>query len=798
MAVNSQINISINTTNAIKSIAELDNEIGGVVRTVTDLELTISSLSEELRATEIGTQRFKELQSALIEAQGHMKDFELSVEALDADQRASEFGSFAAGLAEIATGALALTHAMGLGSDETDKFVEKMVGGFAIANTFRGGLEGIISAQKLLKNSTLATTAATDGGTLSMKIFNAVSKANPIGILVTVLLTAVTAFALFSAAAGESVVELERAKKAVEDFDRAQTASDRRRSAQNKIQSIETQSQIDAVEDRYKREEITLKQFQEEKKRLITADIVLQQQIIKDEIESSKKRTEVLIKEKEEEAIGSDERAAAAQAVLDQINETLDLEQDLNVFRAEARAFEKVFNREMRDEREEVNKKTNELTEAQKKQIKTLEELKKAYQDLIALEDDYFLRSMNEEDQAIITRLRQLDEETAKVDASIMHSAEQREEFIKKLIKESEADITAIRKTFRTEREQKELTEQLAFEEKLNTIRLTALNNSLKDELDANKGNEEKQKKLTEDFNKLIIQSEIDKTKKLIAIRRAYGEDVEDLLLQLSQLELGLSTDVTEKTEETFEELFANVLRIAGAVIGQIQALSNAIGDSIKQQEENARQEREAGYAQEEASLQNMLNSGLLSREEYESQLTNLNTKREMEERAARRRSFEQQKKMNIANAIMSGAQAVLGGLATQPLVPLGLIMAALAAATTAIQISTIKSQTFSAAQGGIVPGTGPGNVDSVSALLAPGEAVINSNSTSMFGGLLSEINEMGGGKSLTPDLPMRSTTGGGKPVYQQNQKEQRVYVLENDITKSQRRVTRIEDIARF
>lgn len=738
MAVNSQINISINTTNAIKSIADLDNEIGGVVRTVTDLEMTISSLSEELRATEIGTERFKELQSALIEAQGHMKDFELSVEALDADQRASEFGSFAAGLSEIATGAFAVTQAFGLADESSEKFVETIVGGFAIANTFRGGLEGIISAQKLLKNSTLATKTATEGGSLSMKVFNAVTKANPIGILVTALLAGVAAFALFNASTSESVAELERAKKAVEDFDNAQARSAERSRLQSEIQVIQNQSALRDLEDRYKREEITLKEFQSEKVKLAKQDIKLQLDTLKAAIKASQDRTVALERLRDAEEIGSDERAQAQLDVLDQIRATKVAENDLLIFKEKARAFEKDFNRGLRDEREEADK-------ANKKEVKSTTKIVEKKRELVDVEKE----------------LLRIDKE-------------------------------------QEEERQKELTQELEFAEKQNTIRLTALNKALKTELDANKGNEEEQKKIREEYNNLAIQSEIDKTKKLILIRQAYGEDVEDLLLKLSELELGLNSDVTEKTEQSFEELFANVLSIAGAVIGQIQSLSNAIGDNIRQQEENARQQREVGYEQEQASLENMLNSGLLSREEYESKLTDLNTKREMEERAARRRSFQEQKKMNIANAIMAGAQAVLSGLATQPLLPLGVIMAGIAAATSAIQISTIRSTKFTAAQGGIVPGTGPSNIDSVPSLLAPGEAVINANSTSMFGGLLSEINQMGGGKSLTPNIPMKSTTGGGKPVYEQNQKEQRVYVLENDITRSQRRVTRIEDISRF
>jgi hypothetical protein len=169
-----------------------------------------------------------------------------------------------------------------------------------------------------------------------------------------------------------------------------------------------------------------------------------------------------------------------------------------------------------------------------------------------------------------------------------------------------------------------------------------------------------------------------------------------------------------------------------------------------------------------------------------------------MEERAARRKAFNDEKKLRMASAGMAMAQAILNGLATQPLVPLGIIMSALAAVTGGIQLSNIKNQQFTAAKGGVVPGSGPSHIDSVPSMLAPGEMVINSQSASMFPQTLSQINQMGGGIALTPDIPQKTTSGGNQKVYQENKEAQRVYVLETDITRSQKRVTRIEDIASF
>ncbi len=68
---------------------------------------------------------------------------------------------------------------------------------------------------------------------------------------------------------------------------------------------------------------------------------------------------------------------------------------------------------------------------------------------------------------------------------------------------------------------------------------------------------------------------------------------------------------------------------------------------------------------------------------------------------------FRRQKKLQVAQAIASGAQAVLSILASspdplKPIGPLYLAQVALAAATTAAQVGIIASQKF--AQGGVVP----------------------------------------------------------------------------------------------
>lgn len=87
-------------------------------------------------------------------------------------------------------------------------------------------------------------------------------------------------------------------------------------------------------------------------------------------------------------------------------------------------------------------------------------------------------------------------------------------------------------------------------------------------------------------------------------------------------------------------------------------------------------------------------------------------------------------------------------------------------------------------AAGGLVTGPGSSTSDSIPALLSNGESVINANSTAMFGGVLSQINQAGGGSPI----PAQSNQA---PII-------RTYVVASDMTSQQEADKRIKDISRI
>ena len=109
---------------------------------------------------------------------------------------------------------------------------------------------------------------------------------------------------------------------------------------------------------------------------------------------------------------------------------------------------------------------------------------------------------------------------------------------------------------------------------------------------------------------------------------------------------------------------------------------------------------------------------------------------------AIQRKAFEQNKKVQLANAIITGYAAIQSGFATPPFFPVGLAMGAFAVAQTAMQIQGIRKSTF---QGG--------SSDSASASAAPSTIAVggkrsNKVDVSKSAGS-SELNYLRGGKGV-------------------------------------------------
>jgi len=303
----------------------------------------------------------------------------------------------------------------------------------------------------------------------------------------------------------------------------------------------------------------------------------------------------------------------------------------------------------------------------------------------------------------------------------------------------------------------------------------------------------EKQKLQAQLNNKKITQKEFNA--EMLIIEQQHQNNINSIQKDSATKSVETMSEKISAWQTKNAEIIAKIqesFQVASqAISGIIDVVSQAL--NMRAEEDSAK--RNDRFEADQEALKSSLANREITQQQFDDKLKALEKQKEIKERQAARKAFQQNKAMQITNAIMGTAGAIISGLSAP--FPLGIVMAAINGAMGAAQIGIIASQKFKAARGGVVPGA-PSKFDSVDAQLAPGEAVINSESTSMFPQLLSSINQIGGGVSLAPDVTPTQATG-TQPVFRDNNnQDNRVYVVESDITDSQNRITRITEAATF
>jgi hypothetical protein len=270
---------------------------------------------------------------------------------------------------------------------------------------------------------------------------------------------------------------------------------------------------------------------------------------------------------------------------------------------------------------------------------------------------------------------------------------------------------------------------------------------------------------------------------------------------QAIQDETAATVEVQKSQLETLEDQLDTIDDYLAALQSLFADFESALTNVTEQNNERRTQIIQDSVNAQTQILDSQLQARLITQQEYDNKVLQLEQEQEQQQRELAKKSFQTNKKLNLVGATIDGARAVISTFANTPgELIIKSIAAALAGVFAATQIAVIARSQFTAADGGIVPGTNSGDIDSVSATLAPGEAVINSKSTSKFLPVLSAINQDGGGRSLMPNLPATNQGQKFEVVFPENKQMQpvRAYVVESDISDAQKRVQRIENSTRF
>lgn len=814
------IKININTKNAINSVDDLNNEFNGTLQTISDLRIASQRLSEELESTPVGTEKFKQLQSALVDVNGQLKNYELSIEALDNEQLASEIRSVVGGVMDL-VGGLTL---LGVSDENIEKIAQKFAklegisraatGAMDIYNSGAKVMNSILTksaaAQEVLAAATTASGAASAGAAVKFRALTAAMLSNPFTAIAVAIGAVVSALILFSdeqeTAAEKTQRETEELEKQNEEL-KKQAANIQKIILLRKDSSIEQANNLELLKAQGKSQE----EIYAAEKRLIETQI-----------------GEVLAGARTRIAIKTGELSETAKLTEEQLVNQKKLTEE------ELKTYKDLIQKKKVLDATEKKRKEDESDEAYKKRIaetkKIEEERNKLEAELYSqfliekekLENEYLdglLTNQQREENAVRDKyftLLQQAEEYGDERVKILKDAQQKEldEIDEKYKKQAELEkantsqINAEVELLEIEHQkQLELIEadKIQNEEDREKAILEIKRKYLQLEIDAITNSIQKQKDLlTEQFNQEISNEELTADEKE-RIRAEYNANIikldQDRELQIAELE-------TETIQNSMSKLQSKIDRYS-EIINQIGGFITQGADVIDQHlAEKSEQELHRYVELNDAakeSLKNRLDNGLIDREQYDKAIESLDNQRQQKETELAKKAFNRSKAIQILNATIQTAQAVLAAYSAGAAVPIigpvttGPAYAAIAGALGAAQIGVIASQKFKASRGGRVPGE-PSQIDSVDAQLAPGEMVINSRSSQMFGGLLSALNELGGGIPLVPNASViepKSTTiftdnvGVGSPVV-------RAYVVEQDISYSQNRVSRLRQNARF
>lgn len=313
-----------------------------------------------------------------------------------------------------------------------------------------------------------------------------------------------------------------------------------------------------------------------------------------------------------------------------------------------------------------------------------------------------------------------------------------------------------------------------------------------------------KQKKDLEllNLNEILNDEKKTNTEKEAA-KAQYDQNIitltQDTADKITGINEGITPPLGDQTD--FERGLDEISKYLDAIASAYSDFQNTVSMMSEQRVRNE-ELRIQGLAEfEKTNLENQLAEGIISREQFDDKVKELDQEQAQQNLQLRRQEFQTNKRLNMANAVINGAQAVLSTFANTPggVIIKG-VAAAIAGIFAATQFGIIASEEFTAAGGGIVPGMGSKNVDSVRSLLAPGETVINQESSQMFPDLLNSINQAGGGISLKPDMPGKNKTKSDNNIFSDNKSQSpiRAYVVETELTDTQKRIDRIKRSAEF
>lgn len=751
--------------------------------TIGELEETSALLNEELKGVERGSDEFVRLSNALRETNVELKNTELSLEALDSEQVASELGSVTGAVGDI-SGAFILLG--GDGNESLEQIAGNIQTAMGLAMGFKGAIEGIQSGLKLYRNfnsivkqSTvlmkaqavaqgiwnfltskgniiqkiqIATTAAASVG---MAVLNAVMSLNPVFLLIAAFAALAGAMAFFSSSSDTAAASNEALNKSMEREHRLleNSIALTRKLGEQRLKVAELTGASE--EELHKIRLENLSSGESARKKQIAAELK--------DIERKRKIYRKSLDEDNEDLAKSikEDIQASRGKYRELIAQNGDFQRAVQVENLEfANAQQKARDEEIKAEEDQTKKEADELKkrhddwkrlhdQRQKAEEKRVADLalfeEKIFQNSLFSSEDLQKRKLFLEFQANLERANRLIKDEDKLKKILLEIENEYSEDLQDMAdKNTELEADKALKILNINRKVKAALDILEQEQAL----VNAEN--IDDEIEREK---EKAKILIEldkaKINQLNVNQEIalqdtelTEDQRLEIIK---GTELE--ISQIKQDQRDKDKEADEKALEDRKALNEELISSAFEVVQMIADSAFAIAAAARAKDfEDRREQLQFAFDFEQQQLQKKVDAGIKTQRVADRELEKLEkSKRNAEEKLAKE-AFEKDKEVKRKQALINGALAITQIFASTP-PPASFILAGVQVVATGLQVAEIEKQEFT--RGGII--TGPshagGGVDLGNGNEAEGdEIIINKNSSRIFRNQLSAINQAGGG----------------------------------------------------
>ena len=225
---------------------------------------------------------------------------------------------------------------------------------------------------------------------------------------------------------------------------------------------------------------------------------------------------------------------------------------------------------------------------------------------------------------------------------------------------------------------------------------------------------------------------------------------------------------------------------------GKIMNLASELNNFTKALDDQELQEYEERNEQKKASYQEQLDSGIISKEQYDAKIV-------QSEQELDRKKAEIVRKQAIREKLLKAFEIAINTASAIMKAAPNIALQVLTGITGAAQLATVMATPIPKASRGMLL---KGNSHAQGGTLIEaegGEAIINKRSTMMYTPLLSAINQAGGGVAFDGGYAMRNFAGGGlsakdiERIVEKTLSSQKIFVAVEDIRRGDKRFAKIE-----